>query len=547
MIQPSYKHREWNLVSPISILFFLGKHIPKLANLIFQQSHLLLVAISLSVALSIHLKFYWLWVAILGAFVGVLVLLLLLAALLTFLRFRFKVSTEHISVREGVFRTVQTDVPWSRVRAINIRRNVLERITKLATISIDTAGTAQAEILIPALRREFASSLRNKTGGTSEDMAERAIAISAPVSIYRMSVKDLILASLCSSGAAFIVIFSSVIVLVFLFSGLLAGLNFDPTFQPEFNLVSFLSLGLARVFEQFQSSYLAVIQWIEESIGVATTESWVSKLLITVGLLAIAVLMIYVGTFLFCFASNFNLHLQRFEKNLTISRGLFTTRYTSLSPSKIQMLSLRINFREILFGIGELTAKQSASGRDHRLVIPSSPAHVRHNVTNIAFGSSDSPLKLEPRANAFIRISPIYLLQLLLNHAVAMSVGVAFTVFVLLFSSNSLFPVMWWLLWVPCSLIIASVCWRKAGYAHDSETLISKRGLLGYRLTMGKIGKVQRISIKQNAIQRFTGKSTLMCHYATGHITIPYMRFASARLLSDYVLSVVESKEEHWQ
>lgn len=538
---------EWSLVSPISVVFFFGKHSARLPEWLLQHSHLPAVLLSFGVMASVYLKVYWLWIVVLGGLIFFLLFGLLLAAFLTYVRFRYRVSDDVLVVREGVFRVVQTDVPWSQVRAINIRRKPVERLANLATISVDTAGTSKAEIQIPALRLALAQSLRDKATNLSSDSAKEADRDMPTHALYRMSTKDLLLASLCSSGAMAIVAGCIVFGSLFLFCSLLSGLNLDPAMYQVNSAVQFVTQGMSRVFEQFQSVYLTIFEAVEQITGIALTRSWFSMLLGTIGLLIVAVLVFFLATFVFCFTSNFNLHLQRRKDDLSISRGLLTTRHSSLSPKKIQNISLRMNFREVLFQIGELTARQSTSGRDHRLVIPSCPAHIRQQVRDEVFGSVRSRLKLEPHASEITRISPIYFLQVFFNHMIAMFIVGATTWFLFLLSGNSPTLTLWLLFWIPCSLTVATIRWRKAGYACDSEMILSKQGLLGYKLTMGRLGKVQRTSIKQNAIQRFTGKSTLTLHFATSNIEIPFVQLAVAQQLTTYVLHFVETKAIHWE
>lgn len=525
---------------------FLGKYLVRFSVWLLQNSHVPIVVISVSFGMSIYLESAWIGIAVIGSFVCLVAIGLLLAALFTYLRFRFRVTDHDIAVRQGVFRVVQTDVPWSRVRAVNVRRNPFERMGKLATISIDTAGTSTAEILIPAISPSFADTLRNKSTASKHSLGYADADITTD-SVYRMSIKDLLLASLCSSGAIATVIGCVFFGSLLLFCSLLTGLNFDPTFHSDVNFGSFITQGMTRVAEGFEAGFLAVFEFLERITGITLTHSWVSVLLGMSCLFVVATFAFLALTFVLCFTSNFKLHLHRQQTNLAISRGLLTTRHSSLSPKKIQVLTLRKNFREVLFQIGELIAWQSTSGRDHRLVIPSCPTHVREMVREIAFGHTESTLTLEPRDVEFKPVSSIYLLQIFTNHLVGLFFVMIFTCLILVFSGKPVFSGLWYLLWIPACLVIAVICWRKAGYSHDSQLVVSRRGMLGYKLAMGRYGKVQQVSIKQNAIQRFTGKSTITLHYATKSISIPYLPFAEAQKLNDTVLDFVERKETHWE
>lgn len=534
---------DWHLVSPLSVASFVGKYLARFSLGLLNQSHVPITVLVLAVSASIYFRLYWFWIVVLGTILCLLACGLLIAALLSYFRFRYKITDQDISVRAGVFRVVQTDVPWSRVRAVNIRRNPIERLANLATLSIDTAGTAEAEILIPAISPRLADRLRDRTHVLSDSASEASAAVVSN-SVYRMSAKDVLMASLCSSGAIGIVFVSFFVGSLILFGSVTTGLNFNSSFDPT-TLRDVPLEALNIVLEGFQSVFFAVIEFVERITGITLTQSWFTLLLGTIILLLIVTLCCFLLTFAMCFARNFKLHLQQKQEGLSVSRGLFTTRYSSLSPRKIQILSLRTNFRELLLQIGELIAWQSSSGRDHRLVIPSCPADIQYKVWKIAYGHTGSNLRLKRTSIDFTRLSPIYLW--FGEHMVLMLIILVVPLLVLMFSGNFLALAVMCLLWIPCTLTVAVICWLKAGYVYDGVLLISRSGFLGYKYMMGRYGKVQQVSIKQNAVQRFTGKSTITLHYAHGNISIPYVILSEARQLMDTVLDFVERKETNWE
>ncbi|MXZ44988.1 MAG: PH domain-containing protein [Gammaproteobacteria bacterium] len=533
----------WHLVSPLSIASFIGKYLVRFSLWLLNQSHLPITVLVIATSASIYLRQYWLWIVVLGAILCLLACGVLVAALLSYFRFRYKVTDQDISVREGVFRVVQTDVPWSRVRAVNIRRNPIERLANLATISIDTAGTAEAEILIPAISPRLAETLRDKIHMRTNSAPE-SNSVAASTSIYRMSANNVFKASLCSSGAIGIVFGGLFVASLILFGSVTTGLNFDPSFNPT-TLRDVPLEALHVVLQGFQMVFFAVIEFVERITGIALTQSWGTLVVGSIILLLIVTLCCFLLTFAMCFARNFNLHLQRKQEGLSVSRGLFTTRYSSLSARKIQILSLRRNFRELFLQIGELIAWQSSSGRDHRLVIPSCPVEIQDKVWSIAFAHTGSNMRLTRKSIEFTRLSPIYLW--FGEHMALMLFILAVPLLVLMFSGNFLALAVMCLLWIPCTLTVAGICWLKAGYVYDGVLLISRSGFLGYKYMMGRYGKVQQVSIKQNAVQRFTGKSTITLHYAHGNISIPYVILSEARQLMDAVLDFVERKETHWE
>ena len=122
----------WYRASPVSLLFFAGKTI----RTGFEQFKSLVLPNSFVLAWFLAQR-NWL---LIGILVGAWVVLIFAVAFVRYWRFRFKLKPNSISVREGVIKERQLDLEFERIRAVNYKRGIVDRVLGLTGISFDTAG-----------------------------------------------------------------------------------------------------------------------------------------------------------------------------------------------------------------------------------------------------------------------------------------------------------------------------------------------------------------------------------------------------------------------
>ena len=85
---------------------------------------------------------------------------LLLISGLGWWRYTFEVSDGELRVEQGVISRQRLTVPLDRVQAVSIQQKFLHRLVGLVQVSADTAGTAQSEFTIDAVKRPVAEALQ---------------------------------------------------------------------------------------------------------------------------------------------------------------------------------------------------------------------------------------------------------------------------------------------------------------------------------------------------------------------------------------------------
>lgn len=141
---------DWQRTSPLAVLFYFGRGVKAVVGNLATSIG--------SVVTLVTLGQESIWYAVLGA---VCALALLAAiAFARYWRFRFRLDRLGVRLREGVFKRKELDLQFDRIQGVNVEQSMLYRRLGLATVSFDTAGSAQQEGHLPAVTRQFADALR---------------------------------------------------------------------------------------------------------------------------------------------------------------------------------------------------------------------------------------------------------------------------------------------------------------------------------------------------------------------------------------------------
>ena len=111
-----------------------------------------------------------------GAVVALLVLVGVVRAVLLYRSWEYVVRADSLFLSRGVFTRVRTVVPYVRVQHIDTTRSPLERVLGLSTLVVYTAGSRGADVTIPGLTPERASTLQERLERlTTESEEEDAV------------------------------------------------------------------------------------------------------------------------------------------------------------------------------------------------------------------------------------------------------------------------------------------------------------------------------------------------------------------------------------
>ncbi len=84
-------------------------------------------------------------------------------------RYSYRVDESGLEIRRGVLWHSVINIPRSRVQHTDVSRGPLERFFGIASLSIHTAGTSNATVLLPGLEARRALWIRNHLLGSDEE------------------------------------------------------------------------------------------------------------------------------------------------------------------------------------------------------------------------------------------------------------------------------------------------------------------------------------------------------------------------------------------
>ncbi|MEF8839968.1 MAG: PH domain-containing protein, partial [Haloarculaceae archaeon] len=118
----------------------------------------ILAAIGLGVSIAVDPVEPWMVAA-------VVVPLLAIGLLWVSLRYRlwaFQFRSDHLFLERGVYRHVETAVPYVRIQHVDTSRGPVERVLGLSTLVVYTAGSRGADVAIPGLPHDEAEAMQDR-------------------------------------------------------------------------------------------------------------------------------------------------------------------------------------------------------------------------------------------------------------------------------------------------------------------------------------------------------------------------------------------------
>lgn len=493
--------KRWRRASPLAAIYYLGVILKAVAKNAFQSlAPLAAAVVALQGNLTIRIVYA---VVIFTTFV-------VLAAIARYWFFRFRIGTDAVLIREGVFRKLQTDIKFDRIQGINTQQNVVYRYFGLVTVSFDTAGSAGEEGRLPAVGLALAESLKARIRREKPAMlVDEAVEAPAARQLLALGNSDIIRIGLSDSRALFLL--------------LLIG-----------PLAERMEDGLADFIEQ--NEILAVLRDVDFSL--------LGALALVVAMITVVLLMLAVSSVIAAFLRYYRFTLAVDDDVLRSHGGLLTRHEHSVNIAKVQSLAAIQGPLLRLMGRFRLQARQASSGkasRGSKFVIPLTNPVALAGISAEILGAEFPAVDLHPSSPQFQPIDRRYIRSRIL----AFGVIPAVSIFALL-----LYPLGWYALvflaWIPAAALAFVLLFRRYGYFFDHDGLVMRDGFLGYRVIAFLHRKVQRVSIVQSVTQKRRGLANLRFDLASGSVLIPYISLDAATRLSDFVLYRVESSDRKW-
>lgn len=425
-------------------------------------------------------------IATAGAFtfaaVGVLLVIGLVARAIAWHRFRFSFDGTVVRVSSGVLSRQYRSVDVARIQQVELDRPFLHRLVGVASIRIETAGSASepevelrvlAERDAVAFRRAVRASKARLTGVTEQDVDTPA------VEILRVPNRHVALAAV--TGVQLLV-----------FPAVLAG-------------------GLQLLGGLVTGAIERTVAWLVEVTSQgpdALTGRWTAfaavfgALVVTSMVVAVVVALLRDGNF----------RLEQQDGDLVARRGLLGTRDSTVPVHRIQLVEVLRNPVRRMLGVATLRIHSAggSAGADRRVAVPLLRTDDAYELVKELLGVDELPdLVRHPRAacrRALWRWERPALFAAGVTWAAAVTIPLlASFAPTLRFGAVALLVV---------AAVLAVIEYRHLAHGLDDTTVVARRGAISLATVHAPVRRIQAVSVRANIFQRRLKIACVTAHVA---------------------------------
>ncbi len=422
-------------------------------------------------------------------FVAILVLGALSA--LAWWRYTFMLIDDELVVTKGVLRIDRLTVPVDRIQSMGIDQRLLHRLTGLVTLSVDTAGSAEAEFSIDAIARPVAEELQRQAVITTRQapvaVAPDGVAVTEDTEILVHGPGRLLTAALTSWPLSGLIVLGPLLAFGEDFLDRLPG------FVPEIDRTE--------------------LAWWWIPVGIA-------------GFVAFSVVLNIVRIFL----QDWNLTLRASASSLRRTAGLFSRTSKASSVARIQVVSSVANPLQHRAGIRSVDL--STIGEGDLSLIGCDARQWEEIVRRAQPGVEAAPVLDR-------RISSATTLLVARNALIAAAVVAV----------SAWFVVGWWSL---LALLVALPSWiieriRVRNFRWSTGAVIATSSRVVNRSTQRTLPrKTNAIAVTESLFERRRGLGTVEITTAAGRVAIGAIPVAEARAVRDLILHQLETDSRPW-
>ena len=439
----------------------------------------------------------------------VMIAIIGIIAYIQFINFTFFIdaSKNEFIINKGVFNKTKIAIQLNKIQQVNINQSFIQRIIKVYSLDIDTAGSSNKEVKIRAISKELADALKTKLLENEYKTAEIANEIPIPENSIKISFLSLVKVGLTSKYA-----------------------------QTFAVLLAFF----ATIYENFN-------QWTENNNDIESKiDSYInqtSTLLSASIFIFILLLAILVINLTRTIIKYFNFTIQKQQQSLVLSYGLLNTRNTIIKPEKVQIITLSRKLFQRHLNVLDIKIKQASLGETEKeesksaIEIPGCSPNERDEILKLLLLKiPDCHFVLLPNIRKIISqtfkfiLLPIIILLSILN-----------------FSDLSNFN---YLFIAPLYFIIAglSIYFSFKNYKLfiGNDHIIKQNGIWDIDKQIIEIHKIQAIQTSQLFWHKKPDIGSITLFTAGGNITFRLANFTQIKQMVNIWLYHVESSQKSW-
>lgn len=436
------------------------------------------------------------------------------AGYLAFRNFFFHIDRERgeFILQRGVLAKKRTAFQLDRIQQVNINQSLLQKVTNVYGVEIETAGSSKSEARIRAVSYPVAQALRARLLAEAEEGESDAGVVEAdarPSESARQPFVQISLASLFKVGITSKYVESFFILLAFFF-GIYNNIREVLQFDEE---------GSNR-FDAYLGSFVAL------KVVAA----------LVVGLVVLTVLFNLVRTLV----TYYGFSIRKGAKGLSISYGLLNSRTILLYPQKVQMLVLVSNYFQRRMGLLWMTIRQASAveqqNANANIQIPGSNVAESEAIMRFVLGRvPERGLALVPNYRkwlvgglVFVGIPALAYVALVAVSGFHWGISIGVAVYGVL------------------AACLLAVSYRRARLFVGDDFVIQQYGIWDVRTLIIEPHKIQSIATTQFFWQRRANVGHVSIQTASGKLVFRYGEYDQLQACVNRWLYQVESSQKPW-
>ncbi len=415
---------------------------------------------------------------------------------------RYWVEEDKVILTRGVFVKRRIELPFTRIQTIQIKQNLLHRLTQTCSLIMDTAGSSTPEFEVEAIKLTTALELEQwlktnkQVAANLPDTTGSVIPLPSAASVQHMDAMDIIKLSISENHLR-----SLVIIIAFI-----AGKMHE--LADELGL--YKNDTIDNQMDKLQPGMAAISALI------------ITSLLMAIAFSAVQVIFRYF---------NYTVRLQ--QNAYQMEWGLFTRHQKTMPLSKLEYLTwsanwLRSKMNLLILRLHSLSEPLTA--QDLQLKVPVTD---REKLEQLVAPYHNIPWKLQTLA--------MYGIQQVCWWRRLIIIGLPIT----LTAMAALYWARLQVWWIPALWLIyfGAAQWvfvKKYIVNLFENTIWITKGIWGQNHLFIQYNKILHVSIHSSPWQRRHGYADLSLHLPGKVWKIPYLKEEEAKLLADYLLYHIE-------
>ncbi|MGM0933262.1 MAG: PH domain-containing protein [Bacteroidota bacterium] len=448
----------------------------------------------------------------------VLLVLTLIYSYLYYRRFIFYIDyeREEFILEKGVFSTENTAIPFDKIQQVYFKRSILQRLIKVYSLVIDTAGSNQKEVEIKAISGEDANRLskillKAKSEKTeAEQFGEESTIEGEGQEAWTHKVGVFTLLKIGIS------------------TNYLRGLSL---------IFVFVMTIYNRINTYFEDRMEDVEVYVSQFSGVLQSIGFLAMLFVLLLLLSISITIIEV------FIKYYGLKIQQNKDKMEVEMGLKTNTKVSLQPRRLQLMRIKTNPVQGRLNLYEAQISLSSSENElqkNKIKIPGLGKEIVKRIKYFLYPeSSESSFRTTFKPDKLLLFRKISLAML------------PVLVFLSLWYFTDFIKLQFWAVLVLAGLyIIAAVSLQILAFKArklivTEEFLQKKKGFWNKTEETLELFKIQSISVKQPIWYRRRNLVNIVFHTAGGDLRF-YAVAKEVLPYINYVLYKAEVTSKNW-